>query len=98
MFVQEIPPVGRSGKHVHLNEEIHYIVKGQGYDIHDGQRFDWKEGDVVCIPILTEHQHFNADPNNPAKFVAIETRWHQYAGYGGILQLEDAPAWRSSQA
>ncbi|HLC26358.1 MAG TPA: cupin domain-containing protein [bacterium] len=90
-YVQEIPPGGRSGKHLHVSEEVHKILKGRGYDMHDGVRWDWEEEDVVFIPKHTVHQHFNADPKNPALFVSILSGVYSYIGHGGIEHLEDAP-------
>lgn len=94
VFVQEIPPGGRSGKHRHVGEEVHKILKGRGYDVHDGKRWDWQEEDVVSIPINTVHQHFNADPRHPATFVSFQSRVYHHIGHGGIEHLEDAPEYR----
>ncbi|MEE8472937.1 MAG: cupin domain-containing protein, partial [Dehalococcoidia bacterium] len=90
-FVQEIPPGGRSGKHRHVAEEVHKIIEGKGYDIHDGKRWDWEAEDLVSIPINTTHQHFNADPKRPARFFSLQSRLFNYGGHGGIEHLEDAP-------
>jgi gentisate 1,2-dioxygenase len=90
-YIQEIPPGGRSGKHRHVAEEVHKILDGRGYDIHDGVRWDWEAEDIVCIPINTTHQHFNADPNRPARFLSLQSRLYNYGGHGGIEHIEDAP-------
>ncbi len=34
LYMQEIPPGGRSGKHRHMSEECVYVVEGKGYDMH----------------------------------------------------------------
>lgn len=34
IYMQELPPGGRSGKHSHTGEEYIYILEGSGYDIH----------------------------------------------------------------
>jgi gentisate 1,2-dioxygenase len=31
-------------KHGHLNSAVFFVLKGRGYDIHDGRRIDWKAG------------------------------------------------------
>jgi mannose-6-phosphate isomerase-like protein (cupin superfamily) len=95
VFMQEIPPGGRTGKHRHLGEEVHYILEGKGYDIQDGQRYDWQEDCLTIVPNYTTHQHFNADPEKPVRFIAVQSRWHHLVGYGGIEQLEDAPDWQT---
>lgn len=93
-FVQEIPPGGRSGKHRHMSEEAHKILDGKGYDVIDGKRWDWEKEDIVAIPVNAEHQHFNADPKNPARFVAFQSRVYYYAGHGGFEHVEAAPEWK----
>lgn len=93
-YLQEIPPGSRSGKHRHMSEELHLILKGKGYDIHDGVRYDWAEGDLVVIPVMTAHQHFNADPLKPAQFYAVQPRYYSSIFQGGFEQMEDAPGER----
>jgi len=45
----------------------------------------------VYIPPNTIHQHFNADPDNPVRFVAAESRIMKYMGLDDLEQLENAP-------
>ena len=54
-------PGGRSQKHGHVNEAAFYILDGEGYEIHDGIRYDWKAGDVAIVHNNCVHQHFNAE-------------------------------------
>ncbi len=89
-FVQELPPGGASGKHRHAFEEVHKILSGRGYDVHDGVRHDWEAEDVVCIPPYVTHQHFNRDSERTARFVAFHSRWYAFVS-GGIEHLQDAP-------
>ncbi|MBI4334575.1 MAG: cupin domain-containing protein [Chloroflexi bacterium] len=89
-FLQEMPPGGCSGRHRHAAEEAHKILRGRGYDVHDGVRHDWEAEDVVCIPPYVEHQHFNSDPRETALFVAFQSRLYGFLGHGGIYHLEDA--------
>jgi gentisate 1,2-dioxygenase len=93
-FVQEIPPGGRTGKHRHVSEEVHKILGGKGYDIQDGVRWDWEEEDVVCVPVNTAHQHFNADPDKPALFLSYQSRLYHFLGHGGYEHMEDAPEYK----
>lgn len=94
VFAQELSPGGRSGKHRHVGEEVHKILKGRGYDVHNGARWDWQEEDIVSIPINTVHQHFNADPRHPATFISFQSRIYHHIGHGGIEHLEDAPEYK----
>lgn len=88
-YLQEIPPGGRSGKHFHVGEEIHYIMEGEGYDVIDDRRWDWNEKDVVTIPVLSTHQTFNSG-NRPMKMLVVKTQVYDHMGFGGIEHLEDA--------
>ncbi len=74
--VSEIPPGGHNKKHRHLNEAILYILSGRGYSTIqvDGQpeeRYDWEEGDLFSPPLDAWHQHFNGDPEKPARYLAV---------------------------
>lgn len=55
------------------------------------KRFDWEEGDLVYIPVNTVHQHFNSDPEKPARFISASSRIYQQMGWGEVEQLEEAP-------
>ena len=64
----------QSGKHRHQGGVIIYVLEGKGYSIIDGERVDWKEGDLVLLPLKPEevvHQHFNEDPDKPATWIAF---------------------------
>ena len=48
MYIQEIPPGSKSGKHRHMSEELVYILEGEGYDhhwdptAHIGEVYEWE--------------------------------------------------------
>jgi gentisate 1,2-dioxygenase len=74
--VSEIAPGGKNKKHRHMNEAIIYIVVGRGHSIvHDDDghemRIDWSEGDLFSPPLNWWHQHFNDDPDKPARYLAF---------------------------
>ena len=58
--------------HGHINSAVFYILEGKGYDIHDGQRLDWKAGDVCIVENACVHQHLNADPDRPARLLIFK--------------------------
>lgn len=89
-YLQELPPGGRSGKHRHLGDEIHFIIEGEGYDEIEGARWDWEAQDVVSIPNLNTHQSFNSSSDKPAKFLVYKSRTFDYASFAGIEHFEDA--------
>ena len=50
LMVQEIRPGEHSGEHRHIFEELLLVMKGRGYDLHEGTRHPWEAGDLICIP------------------------------------------------
>jgi gentisate 1,2-dioxygenase len=72
-LLAEIPPGGRSGAHRHLYEEIEYVVSGEGHSIIEDQRYEWKTGDALSIPMFGWHQHFNTG-SKPARFLIHTSR------------------------
>ena len=55
------------------------------------KRFEWEAGDVIYIPPNAIHQHFNADPQRPARLISAINRIYKYCGLNDLEQLEDAP-------
>lgn len=55
------------------------------------KKYEWEAGDVIYIPPNTIHQHFNADPNRPARLVSAINRMYKNSGLNDLEQLEDAP-------
>lgn len=99
-WIQELPPGSRSGKEKAQGGRVHYILEGRGHTIVDGIRYDWEKGDIIMIPMKpngTEHQHFNDDPKNDARLIAIEPNWYDALGVDmgcGLEILEPAPEYR----
>ncbi|MBI4302816.1 MAG: cupin domain-containing protein [Chloroflexi bacterium] len=61
-------------RHGHMNEAVFYILKGRGYEVHDGEKFEWEAGDVVIVPTAAVHCHFNADPKEGAQALAFNPK------------------------
>jgi hypothetical protein len=99
-FQQEIPPGSRSGRLKFQGGQVMMITEGRGYTTIDGVKHPWKKGDVVNLPLRADGivvQHFNEDPQAPAKFVACEPNWLDGVTVDrgcGFEQLEDAPEYR----
>ena len=60
------------------------------------KKFEWEEGDFVYIPPYTTHQHFNADPEKPARFISVTSRIVKAMGFDWADQLEEASKVRQS--
>jgi quercetin dioxygenase-like cupin family protein len=54
-----LPPHSSNHGHGHQNEAAFYILEGAGYEIHDGQRYDWSTDDLVLVHTDSVHRHFN---------------------------------------
>ena len=52
-------PHGYGQTHGHMNSAVFFVLKGKGYDIHDGRRLDWEAGDALIVENACVHQHLN---------------------------------------
>ncbi len=96
-FMMEIPPGTRTGRIHQQGNEVILILEGRGWTVLNGVRHDWKAGDVVALPLRQQGntvQHFNADPEKPARFVSARPNLSDPLGVDqgvGLEILEDAP-------
>ena len=56
-FAQLLLPGQRTRAHRHTGGTIHHVIKGQGYSVIDGERFDWQEKDTFVVPSWAFHEH-----------------------------------------
>jgi quercetin dioxygenase-like cupin family protein len=79
----ELPPESSNSGHGHQNEAAFYILEGRGYEIHDGQRYDWEKDDLVLVHTDSVHRHFNPY-GEQAKCIVMKAKcaWM----YLGLLQ------------
>lgn len=61
------------------------------------KKYEWEEGDFVYIPPYATHQHFNADPAQPARFITGTSRLIKALGMDWWEQVEDAPGYREKK-
>ena len=83
MHFSELPPGLESRGHGHQNEAAFYVLEGRGYEVHDGERYDWEAGDLVLVHVDSVHRHFNPY-DETAKSLVIKAKgaWM----YLGLLQ------------
>jgi hypothetical protein len=55
------------------------------------KRYEWEAGDVIYIPPNTIHQHFNGNPERPARLISATNRIFKAAGLNDLEQIENAP-------
>lgn len=102
-WTHDIPPGSRSGIQKHQGGRIHFVVEGKGYSLIDGKRYDWERHDLLLLPIKAGGvlvQHWNADPEKPAKLAVAEPNWLDSLGPDmacGFEQLDDCPEYRNSR-
>lgn len=64
--MQRLRP-GFAGKaHRHTGSYLYQVAKGRGHSIINGQRFDWQERDIFCVPSWAWHEHANASQTEDA--------------------------------
>ena len=60
----------RPGEHTKAHREVgsflYQCCKGRGYSIINGQRFDWQERDIFCVPSWMFHEHVNLSESEDA--------------------------------
>ncbi len=83
-----------TGRHRHQGGLSLYVLVGKGYTVVDGVRYDWEEGDLILLPVKpngVEHQHFNAEPGKPCKWMAMIYEPYMAATGSQMEQRENVP-------
>jgi hypothetical protein len=81
-----------TGKHRHQGGLVIYITQGKGYSVFDGVRLEWKQGDLLSLPIKPngiEHQHFTYPGDEQAQWVAFIYIPFLHATGSMLEQIED---------
>lgn len=73
-FFEDFSPNSAGLNHGHMNEAVLYILKGRGYEVHDGEKFEWEAGDLVIVPNGCVHCHLNSDPKESARALVINPK------------------------
>ncbi len=72
--ISVIAPRGTGQRHGHMNSAIFYCLRGKGYDIHDGKRFDYEAGDIMVVENGCVHQHFNASEDEDLVLLVMKAK------------------------
>lgn len=64
--MQRLEPGFVGQAHRHTGSFLYQVAKGQGHSIINGQRFDWQERDIFCVPSWAWHEHVNASSSEDA--------------------------------
>ncbi|MFM0742113.1 cupin domain-containing protein [Paraburkholderia xenovorans] len=64
--MQLLRPGEHTLAHRHTGSYLYQVAKGSGYSVINGQRFDWTERDIFCVPSWAFHEHANASASEDA--------------------------------
>lgn len=64
--MQMLKPGLHTRAHRHTGNVMYNVAAGEGYSIINGQRFDWKQHDIFCVPAWMWHEHVNTSPSDEA--------------------------------
>jgi gentisate 1,2-dioxygenase len=70
--IQMLRPNERTKAHRHTGSAVYHVVKGQGETIIDGQKFSWREGDIIALPPWSLHEHVNCSPTDDGVLFSIQ--------------------------
>lgn len=89
-----------SGKHRHQGGLALYVLAGEGYSVVDGQRHDWKAGDLLLLPVQpggVEHQHFDTGSDGETHWIAFWYKpWREALG-DVMVQITNNPVFDEQQ-
>jgi mannose-6-phosphate isomerase-like protein (cupin superfamily) len=76
--ISELPPGKATKMHRHTCEALFYVLTGRGYSLvqeegQAAQQVEWEAGDLFFTPMFAWHQHVNADPDRPVRYLEITT-------------------------
>ncbi|MPZ88255.1 MAG: cupin domain-containing protein [Nitriliruptorales bacterium] len=84
----DVHPDTIDAAHAHQNEAAFYILEGSGYEIHDGQRYEWEADDLVVVH--TDSVHGHASHGDPALTLVFKAK-ATWMLFGLIQQGRPAP-------
>lgn len=64
--MQMLRPGEHTKAHQHTGSFVYQCAKGKGFTIINGQRYDWQERDIFCIPSWAIHEHANGSNTEDA--------------------------------
>lgn len=84
----EIPVGCHTGKQRHGEEAIH-VIRGRGFAIIDGRRYDFHAGTTIHVPFMSEHQLFNSGDEVVDYITAGAHELDLFVMLGRFEQLEE---------
>jgi len=96
-FIQLVRAGVRTQAHRHTGSAVYLVFEGRGSSVIDGERFDWRRGDVFVVPSWTWHEHASGDGSEAILFSVHDTpvlqalglyREQPYTEHGGHQPVE----------
>ncbi|MCL4360646.1 cupin domain-containing protein [Patescibacteria group bacterium] len=80
VVIMSIPPGGEIGSETHPdNDQMLYLIAGEGKVILNGEEAEYKTGDIVLVPAGTEHNFVNTGSTD-LKIITTYSPPHHPAG------------------
>ena len=71
-MIQLLRPSEHTKAHRHTGSAVYHVAQGEGFTIVDGQRFNWRKGDILAIPPWAVHEHGNSSASTDAVLFSIQ--------------------------
>jgi gentisate 1,2-dioxygenase len=71
-MVQMLRPGEYTRAHRHTGSAVYHVVKGDGFTVIDGQRFNWSKGDIFALPPWAMHEHANSSASADSVLFSIQ--------------------------
>lgn len=59
-YAQVLAPGQHTAAHRHTYSAVYQVIEGKGHSIVNGERLDWEDKDVFCVPGWMFHEHVNS--------------------------------------
>jgi quercetin dioxygenase-like cupin family protein len=82
-----IPAGHHTGKHCHGEEAIH-VLRGSGFIVVEGRRYEFRPGTTIHVPFNAEHQLFNTGSEEVELVAASAMDLDLFGRLGRLEQLE----------
>jgi quercetin dioxygenase-like cupin family protein len=89
----------QSGRHRHQGGIIIYVLEGEGMTETDGEILEWREGDLLLLPVKPGgclHQHWNKDASKGCRWIAFRDLLVARYIANAIDQVSETPDMRGS--
>jgi quercetin dioxygenase-like cupin family protein len=94
---QVIYVIEGEGFDLHWDVEVEIADQYYAHIEREPTRWEWQAGNVIWVPQNTVFQHFNSNPDKPARFLVGSNRLFKKLGYQRVVDFECAPEWESRE-